>query len=408
MNLNRNIPGKVFLLAAAVALLVNGNVASAADADIAAFIKGNRMFAQELYSKLSGDGGNIVFSPLGVSSVMAAVYSGASGETQAQIAKTLQFPKDSQALAVSLKQLMGELSDASTHGKDKLTFANALWYEKGFSLTPEFMKEAGAQYRSHVQALDFVKDAKGALALMNEWAVRETEGRTRDIGLEGVVNPSTRVVLTNLTYFMGQWADPFPATATADGPFTLADGSVVHTPFMRRKGPYRVFEDDVVRCIELPYAQGALVMVIALPGPKSPGGTAKAEIDPQALEKGLSRMSERKVALSLPKWRLTNKLPLSATLKSMGLTAPFSIEDADFSGMTGKKDLFLAEVMQEVFVQVDEKGTEAAAATSGVQSVKTSFSQPKEFKVDRPFLFWIQDGKTGAVLFQGEVINPAA
>jgi serpin B len=253
--------------------------------------------------------------------------------------------------------------------------------------------------------LDFVQPEE-ARATINRWVEEQTEDRIKDLIPPGVLDALTRLVLTNAIYFKAAWATPFDENMTADGAFTRLDGSQVTVPMMRDTTSLGYAEGKGYQAVELPYDRYEMSMIILLPAAGQFEGWERS-LDEGGVEAILSRLGSRQVALSMPKFRVDSTFSLKDTLSAMGMALPFE-PDADFSGMTGNKDLHISAVMHQAFVAVDEKGTEAAAATAVAMALTSMPTAPVEVKVDRPCVFFIRDIRTGTILFIGRVVDPTA
>jgi serpin B len=241
---------------------------------------------------------------------------------------------------------------------------------------------------------------------INDWVAEQTEDRIEDLIPPGVLGAATRLVLTNAIYFNAAWAQPFEASATQDEAFHLLDGGQVTVPMMHQTESFGYLAGDGYQAVELPYEGHELSMVILLP---DEGGfeAFEAGLDAAQVEAILQETSDRQVALALPRFEFEAQFSLADTLGAMGMPDAFS-DQANFSGMTGTRDLFISAVIHKAFVAVDEEGTEAAAATAVVMVEGAMPAEPLEVRVDRPFLFLIRDIQTGTVLFLGRVMDPAA
>jgi len=240
---------------------------------------------------------------------------------------------------------------------------------------------------------------------INNWVSDQTEGRIEDLIPQGLIDTWTRLVLTNAIYFNAAWQYPFDEDATYDGTFYLLNGDEITVPMMRQTEWFGYGEGDGYQAVELPYDGGELSMVILLP---TAGYFASFEdlLDAQWLDEIVGRLERREVALTMPKFKFESDFMLGETLAAMGMPDAFLWEVADFSGMTGNRDLFIRDVIHKAFVSVDEAGTEAAAATALVMPTAMPPGELAEVTVDRPFVFLIHD-RTGTVLFVGRVVNPS-
>lgn len=380
-------------------------------------VEGNNTFALELYAKLQSQGGNLFVSPYSISTALAMTHAGARGRTASQMAEVLHFPvvaasspapMDQQQFASAYGRIIKDLNERGGKGTYTLNVANALWGQKGFGFLKEFLELVRTNYGGQLSEVDFMKAAEPARKTINAWVEKQTKGKIKDLIPAGVLDSMTRLVLTNAIYFKGNWARQFKKDQTRDAPFTLADGQKIETPMMNQTAEFGYTETQDLQCLELPYVGKELSMVILLP--REPNGLASLEksVTAENLSQWLGRLFTREVVVSVPKFKATTQFSLGSVLRSMGMADAFSGE-ADFSGMDGKKDLCISAVIHKAYVDVNEEGTEAAAAT-GVVMRLTSIgpSEKPVFRADHPFLFLIRDNKSGGILFIGRVMNPKA
>jgi len=371
-----------------------------------AVVGGNNAFALDLYGKLREREGNLFFSPFSISTALAMTYAGARGETEAQMAKVLHFPPGREKLHPACKTLIDDLNARQEKGGYELSVANALWGQKGYGFGKVFLHVTRTYYGAGLNEVDFVKAAEAARQRINKWTEEKTRGKIKDLIPPGVLTELTRLVLTNAIYFKGDWAAQFDEKATRDAPFTLLDGEKVDVPMMHQREDFGYMERETFQALALPYVGKELSMVVFLP--KEVGGLAELEksLTAKNLAKWLPALRKRKVRVWLPKFKMTSQFRLDKTLMAMGMADAFT-RAADFSGMNGKKDLFISAVIHKAFVDVNEEGTEAAAATAVVVGI-TSVAPRRHvvFRADHPFLFLIRDNKSGSILFMGRVVNP--
>ena len=378
--------------------------------ELAELIRGTSAFAWDLYHILRGGEGNLFCSPLSISLALSMAFAGARGETEAQMSQALRFTLDPDHLAPAFNRLDLELAQRGkgqgTEAKEfRMSMVNAIWSQEGTQFLAEFLALLAAHYGAGMRLLDFAGAPERCRAIINAWASDHTGGRIQDLIPPGAIRRWTKLILTNAVAFRAPWSAPFGAALTADDRFFQLDGSQSMVPMMNQTGSFAYAEGNGVRAVELPYAGQELSMVILLP---DAGRFAAFEATAHAGRVGaiMQRLAHRRIALTLPRFQFSCGFRLADTLAAMGMPAAFS-EDADFSGMTGKRDLFLADVLHKAFVAVDEEGTEAAAASAAVMvPTMAPRDMPLRLRVDRPFLFLIRDLKTGAILFAGRVVAP--
>jgi serpin B len=236
----------------------------------------------------------------------------------------------------------------------------------------------------------------------------KTQQKIKELIPQGVLTVLTRLVLANAIYFKGDWAVQFDGKATAKAPFHVAPGETVEAPLMSQKNQFGYAELGELQVLALNYKGKALSMVVLLP--KKPDGLAALEtsLTPANLEKWTRNLPAREVQVFLPKFKMTSQFRLNEKLRALGMTDAFDESKADFSGLDGRKQyLFITAVLHKAFVEVNEEGTEAAAATAVVIGLRSAPARPLVFRADHPFLFLIRDNRTGSILFLGRVVDPA-
>lgn len=366
-----------------------------------ALVAGNNAFALDLYARVGSGKGNQFFSPYSISTALAMTYAGARGRTAEQMARVLHFKLEPNRLHAAFKALMEDLNTAGEKGGFHLSVANALWAQKGYTFIPEFLELIESNCQAGFSELDFMRAAEPARQIINRWVEQRTQQKIENLISPGLLNPETTLVLTNAIYFKGNWAHPFKREKTRPGPFTLIDGKRRAVPMMHRTGSYGYREESDYQVLELLYAGYRLSMVILLP--RQADGLARLyeNLTVGKLDQCLQQLSEQNVMVSLPKFRLICQYKLGKILPAMGMNDAFS-GSADFSGMTGRAELFISEVVHKAFVEVNEEGTEAAAATGVIKARSLS----PAFVADHPFLFLIRDRSSGSILFIGRVMEP--
>jgi serpin B len=378
----------------------------------ALLVEGNSAFAFELYKELKEKGGNLFYSPYSISLALAMTYAGASGETAQQMADTLQFMLEQASLHPAFNWLDAELAKRGegAQGKDgegfRLNIVNAIWGQEDYEFLPAFLDVLAENYGAGLRIVDFITETEASRLAINDWVSKQTEGRIKDLIPQGAIDALTRLVLTNAIYFNAAWEHSFDKKMTADGPFYLLDGEQVIVPMMKQTESFGYTEGEGYQAVELQYDGGELSMVILLPE----AGKVEAfeeGLQSQQVDAIINDMQNIQVALTMPRFEFDSEFRLKDTLAGMGMPIAFS-SAADFSGMTGKRELAISDVVHKAFVAVDEAGTEAAAATAVIVGL-TAVPEPLvEVTINRPFIFLIRDIETGAILFVGRVLNPGA
>ena len=417
---------RLILAAMLMVSLANNSLASErtqadTDEDVRAIAWGNNGFAIRLYQKLGADEGNLFFSPYSISTALAMTYAGAKGETREQMAQALCFPTSPDVLrrlgpdrrpmtqeqfARAFGQIIKDLNARGGQDKYELRVANALWGQEDYTFLPDFLSLVEQRYGGALREVDFVRATERTRQTINAWVEKQTNDKIKDLISPGVLDAMTRLVLTNAIYFKGNWATQFQEDRTREGPFTLLDGSKVQVPMMNQKEQYGYMEADGLQGLEMPYVGEELSMVILLPKETAGIGELEKELTAEKVAEWLGRIHKREVIVSVPKFKMTSKFNLGNVLGAMGMTAAFS-RNADFSGMTGSRDLFISAVVHQAYVDVNEEGTEAAAATGVVMRLTSAAPGGiPVFRADHPFIFLIRDKASGSILFLGRVMNP--
>jgi serpin B len=375
-------------------------------------------FGADLYRRLAaGSEANLVVSPASILMALAMTRAGAVGTTADEMDRVLHVGEagaDPTAIHPALNALAAQLESRSGTfpvGADRfdvqLAIANSLWGQQGLTWAPAFLDLLAAEYGAGMFLVDYLADPEGAREAINEWVADATEGRIPELLDPGTVTPEFRLSLVNAVYLKAPWQEPFVEDATTPGEFTRADGSMVEVPFMRASRDLSYARGAGWQAVELPYVGGSLAMVLLVPdaGALTDVEAALAE---GVLDAVTSSYTTRQVQLALPRFDLETKFDLSRVLGELGMTTAFDPTAADFSGMTADERLFIGVVVHQANITVDERGTEAAAATAvGMAATAAPVEPPVELTIDRPFVYAVRDVPTGAVLFLGRVGDPS-
>ncbi len=378
--------------------------------DLATLVDGNSAFAFNLYQELREKEGNLFYSSYSISLALAMTYAGARSETEEQMDDALCFILPQNQLHSAFNALALELDSRGegAQGKDgegfRLNIVNAIWGQRDYAFLTEFLDLLAVNYGTGLRVLDFMGAPEESRVTINDWVSEQTEDRIEDLIPQGLINPATRLVLTNAIYFNAAWAYPFDEDFTRDGVFYLPDGGEVTVPMMRQTESFGYAEGDGYQAVELQYDGGEFSMVILIPA-SGQFETFEEALDAPQVEGIIGSLGYKQVSLTMPKFEFDSSFSLREALAEMGVPVAFS-GGADFSGMTGNRDLFIADVVHKAFVSVDEAGTESAAATAVVMEL-TAMPETVEVTIDRPFIFLIRDIETGAILFVGRTLNPS-
>lgn len=418
MRLIRSLIPFVFLLC---------SVVQAAPPDLAT--NATNEFGLDLHRQLGKTGENLCLSPYSIANALAMTFAGAEGETRGEMARILHFPEQGEAIHSSFRALRATLADMSkkteqiaresqrTGGPSepiRLSIANRLFGQRGYDYRDVFRQLLEQFYAAPIELLDFKQNAELARDHINKWVAQQTLERIRDLIPPGGVRKETRLVLANAIYLKAPWRSEFNTGLTKPLPFHLNSGAPVDVATMQLRMQFGYAKRDGYVALALPYTGAELQFVILMPDDLTGLLAMESKLKPADLAQ-CAKLEVRDVDLSLPKFKLQPPtISLSDQLKILGMRTAFDDPpgSADFDRLTPRKAgdyLAISEVFHKTFIAIDEKGTEAAAATA-VAMVATSAMRPKsppiEVKVDRPFFYAIQHVPTGACLFTGHVIDP--
>jgi serpin B len=370
-------------------------------------VRDNTSFAVDLYKQISSTEGNLILSPYSISTAMSMTYAGARGNTEKQIAKALHFTQDQNDLHSSFASLQGILEEIQKRDNIKLNISNSLWPQQGYPFKQEYLSLIEKNYSASVIPVDFSNAPVEAINKINQWVNEKTAGK-----IQGILNqlpPESQLVLVNAIYFKADWLVPFHQASPSK--FWISPNDSVSVPIMYerwRSAMYAEFEN--LQILELPYVGGNISMFILLPKEKDGLKQLEKSLSIENLDKwvqSLKRLNKnQRLVLSLPKFKMTYELDLRSPLKAIGMVDAFSLPPADLSGMTGKKDNYVALALHKAIIEVNEKGTEAAAVTGMVGAGLIEEYEEIYFRADHPFLFLIQDNQTGSILFMGRLTDP--
>ena len=382
------------------------NPQASAEAVRAAAASNNR-FALALYQHLADTDGNLFFSPYSIYTALMMTYAGAAGMTAEQMKQALAVELPDSEIHAALNTLNLKLGqDSEFNGKPAFAFnvANQLWGQKGFVLSEQFLNTLSAYYNADLKAVDFA-DSENARALINLWVAAQTNDRIKDLIPAGVLNALTRLVLTNAVYFKAAWMNQFDPALTSQGAFSLPDGSSAEVPMMHAERTMRAYVDEGLKAVELPYEGGTYSMVLLMPAQGSLPEFEKS-LDAERFEAILNELSGAAVTLSMPKFKLESAFGLSDAMKALGMVDAFEPGSADFSGMEATRSLYISDLLHKAYVDVNEEGTEAAAATAVVVGQTSMPAESYVIDFDHPFLFFIRNIQTNTILFMGRLADP--
>ena len=400
-----------------LALCFLGFSAWAQNADTKVAVDAVNGLSVDLYKKLaSREKGNLFFSPYSISDALAMTYGGARGTTAQEMAKTLYFPVEQLTLHKSFSALNSNLEAIQKRGNVQINTANALWvqsdYNEGtdyFKCKDEFLNLTKEYYKSELKQVDYRDTSKSAFIrdTINAWVEQKTNSKIKNLISPDLLDKNTRLILVNAIYFKGKWQDEFKRKNTKPMPFYLNSDETENVEMMCQGDVYFQYgEDNDVQFLTMPYKGDDLAMMVILPKDKDGLAAVEAQLTAAKLKSWAG--GQEKLPVYLPKFKIETEFMLADTLKDMGMPFSFDKNNADFSGMADFPSdihLYIAKVIHKAFINVDEEGTEAAAATESRFGVQGA-SKPPVFSADHPFIFLIKDNKTGAILFLGRYVKP--
>jgi serpin B len=377
------------------------------------FAKSSNAFALDLYPKLAGSSTNFAYAPASLSIALAMTWGGAKGETAAEMRKVLHLEGDDAKVTGDAGSLVGLLRES---GPAKLAVANRLFGMKAYTFDAGYLDRTQKAFDASLEPLDFASALEPSRLRINDWVATNTEQRIKDLLPEGSLDGQTRLVLVNAIYMKASWENAFNDMLTQPADFSVSKTEKKQVPTMRSEGTFAYAETATGAALELDYEGRDLSMVVLLP--KEVDGLAALEKElttVAALDGWLKALSPKQVSVALPRFSIDppGATSLNAALKALGMSLPFDVAKADFTGMANpsnkEEQLYLAKVFHKTFVKVDEKGTEAAGASAVSMAAKGAKPpSPKlELKADHPFLYLIRDKRSGAVLFMGRVGDPS-
>ena len=377
----------------------------------------NNQFALDLYKNLAGDQANsrenLFFSPFSISSAMAIACEGARGDTAREIREVFFFPENTAVMRGGYEELISGINSGSS--AYSLNAANALFAEQTYPFRPDYIAVASQSYGAKATNLDFINNPDNSRLTINRWIEEQTNDKIKDLIPPGSITPLTRLVITNAVYFKGNWQKQFDENETTMEDFQNGDGTAIRVPIMQRtdkSATYGYTETADLQVLRMPYESDtgkSLTMLVLLPRDDALS-TIEQSLTIDTLTGLQQNLTEKRVMVYFPRFTMETKYFLPRTLSAMGMPTAFTT-NADFSGMDGTRDLLVTDVIHQAFIDVNEEGTEAAAATAVIIGGRgyTPVEEPVPvFRADHPFIFFIQDDETGLILFMGRVMSPTA
>lgn len=378
----------------------------------------NNAFALNLFSTAAGDTENLFLSPYSIAAALAMLEAGAQGESAEELAALLCWSEPGEQLLAGFAETQKTLLEAPRRvrpGKDgeeilSFSLANSLWPAESFPFYPTYIDSMKERLAAEIHLSDY-KEFEEVRLRINQWTADQTRDKIKDLLQPGILNPMTRMVLVNAIYFKGQWIHPFDEKATLEGDFTTAEGSLEKVDFMNKLESYPYYEDSELQVLSLPY-HGGMSMKIFLPRDAGKLAEVKKSFCEGGFQTWTKALKPRSVKVKMPKFKMERRQELNSLLAKMGAGSIFSADTANFGGMYNRADfadnLYVSKVIHQSFIEVQEQGTEAAAATAVVMMMRAAPmpDSPVSFEADRPFLFVLQDDVTGNILFAGQLLQP--
>lgn len=390
----------VIALAACAPAVPKAEVSSVTLPEAASIVAGNNRLAFDLYGKLREANGNLFFSPYGVSTALAMVHAGARGESAAEMAKTLHFDLSPRRLHPAMREFQLEMSSDGKRRSDLLLTVNALWIGESKEFLPEYAQLIGTNYGAMPRPGDFSGKAESERQAINAWAEQHTQGKIKALIPDSGPIEDAALVLANAAYFKGVWESAFKPERTRSGPFMLAGGRKAQVPMMHQAAKFRQAADRECRLLELPYQGGEMTMTLLLPDAPDGLPALEAALTQERLTELLDLAREAEMDVALPKFNFTSSQDLAPVFQGLGMGGIFH---GGLTGMVIRRELFVKSVRHQATVEVNEEGTEAAAATAVTE---LPIGIPVQFKADHPFLFFIRHRSSGAIVFLGRVVDP--
>lgn len=369
---------------------------------------GNNEFAFDIYQRLAVPGKNLFISPLSMTTAFSMVYAGSRGVTRKEIEKVFRFKVTGDEMNSTWGGMLADMADRAKIGNYRLDSANRIWIDKRFSLEDAFTDAMKKYYDAGSKQLDFAGNPEESRSTINTWVAKNTNDKITGLVPDGAVTKATTLVLTNAVYFLGNWEYPFNDKSTERADFFVTPAQKTAVSMMKNFGHFGYFENQELQALSLPYktrgkSNDALAMVIVLPKGRAGLAGLEKKLSCDNWKKWTDGLESSEVYVHLPRFEVTSFAVLAETLRQMGMKNALSPQ-ADYSGIA--PNICINEAFHKAYVKVNEKGTEAAAATAIIM-VKANGGKKYTFRADHPFLFAIRDTKTNAILFIGRVIDPS-
>ncbi len=376
-------------------------------------VQGNNAFATELYAQVKNSKGNLAYSPYGIESALSIPFLGSQDITQFQMEKVLHLQISSGTVDQSFAELNRQLASRPSDVSDdyRLLLATSLWLQNGLIVTDKFLDTVKRSYKSGFYRADFMQQPESSRFEINHWVKEHTLGKIADLLGPGDIKSATRMVVVSCIYLKAKWAQIFNSHNTSPQPFFADSDTTLSVPTMYSTATYPFYHTDRFSMLQLDYVPATngntrLAMLILLPNQRDGLPELESIFTSENLRKWIDSLKKERINVFLPKFKITKSLNLTDTLQHMGMFNPFS-DEADFSGISGAKNLKISDVLHKAIIDVDEAGTEAVAATAvTINMTAIGGESPVEFRADHPFIYVIYDKTTGVILFAGRLTNP--
>jgi serpin B len=373
-------------------------------------VEANNKFAFDIYQVLKKAEGNIFFSPFSIATALTMTLTGARGNTELEMQKVLHLTEivnKKENISQKYKLLCDYINSFQQKEGILLSVANSLWLQKEFDVEHSFQQILRNMYASEIFLVDFQRETENARLTINKWVEQKTQDKIKDLLSPGSINPLVRLILVNAIYFKGKWYSEFDKNLTKEDDFFLPDGEKVKVNMMTKKETCKYAENDELQVLELEYKTSNISMVLFLPRQRNGLSMLESKLNMETMQSLLNSMRMKEIKVFLPRFTFTSQFSLSSVLKTIGMQDAFDPMKADFTGISKSDKLFIFDVLHKAFVEVNEEGTEAAAATGVIVGITCVPAEPVVFRADHPFLFAIRERTAGSILFIGRVYNPA-
>jgi serpin B len=367
----------------------------------------NNAFNADFFQQVLGKPGNVFFSSFSMEAAFGMLAAGAKGDTLKQMQKALQLPADAEVTHAGFKELFSKLNNDKVPAEKRgfeLRVANALWGSQNYPWNKDYLRIVAENYGGGLFDTDFAMP-EPARKKINGWVEQQTKEKIKNLLPEGSVTVDTRLVLTNAIYFKGKWELEFDKKQTKDGAFAHANGKDTKVPLMHKSAGFQYAETENWQAVELPYIGKETAMFVLLPKKRGALKDLQKDVTAKLMDDLMAKLAyAREVNLTLPKFKIETDYNLAPVMQKLGMVDAFDAGKADLSGLhTGTEKLSVTAAVHKAFVDVNEEGTEAAAATGIVVGTTSVPPPPKVFKADHPFVFAILHKPTKSILFFGKV-----